>query len=180
MTIILLACGPCVVIVNCWDMLCTLGRAPRTKETLPDFREWCRVTRHPRVFRRLTSCQQTPGKWDVTYGSDYYNTFSPVAKIASVRLLLFMVAMQYWPLYQLDIKNAFLHSDLTLEVYMEQPPEFVATGEFRLVCRLRHSLYGLKQFPQAWFSLFSSVVQKFGMTRSTTNHLVFYHHISSE
>ena len=40
--IILLACGPCVVIVNCWDKFYTLGRAPRTKETLPDFHEWCR------------------------------------------------------------------------------------------------------------------------------------------
>ena len=57
-TIILLACGPCVVIVNYWDRFCTLGRAPRTKETLPDFREWCWVTRHPRVFRGMTSCQR--------------------------------------------------------------------------------------------------------------------------
>ena len=60
-TIILLACGPCVVIVNCWDMFCTLGRSPRTKETLPDFHEWCQVTRHPRVFLGLTGCQRTPG-----------------------------------------------------------------------------------------------------------------------
>ena len=59
--IILLACGPCVVILKCLGQVCTLGRAPRTKETLPDFREWCRVTRHSRVFRRLTGCQRTPG-----------------------------------------------------------------------------------------------------------------------
>ena len=58
MAIILLACGPCVVIVNCWDRFCTLGRALRTKETLSDFREWYRVTRHPRVFRGLMGCQQ--------------------------------------------------------------------------------------------------------------------------
>ena len=45
---------------------CTLGRAPRTNETLPDFHEWCRVTRHPRIFLGLTGCQQTPGKWGVT------------------------------------------------------------------------------------------------------------------
>ena len=44
LAIILLAFGPCVVIVNCWDKFRTLDRAPRTKETLPDFREWCRVT----------------------------------------------------------------------------------------------------------------------------------------
>ena len=45
---------------------CTLGRAPRTKETLPDFHEWCHITRHPRIFRGLTGCQRTPGKWGVT------------------------------------------------------------------------------------------------------------------
>ncbi|RVW49109.1 Retrovirus-related Pol polyprotein from transposon RE1 [Vitis vinifera] len=112
------------------------------------------------------------------YGSDYGDTFSPVAKIASVRLLLSMAAMCSWPLYQLDIKNAFLHGDLAEEVYMEQPPGFVAQGESGLVCRLRHSLYGLKQSPRAWFSRFSSVVQEFGMLRSTADHSVFYHHNS--
>ena len=58
--IILLACGPCVVIVNLLGQVCTLGRAPRTKETLPDFHERCRVTRHSLVFRELTGCQRTP------------------------------------------------------------------------------------------------------------------------
>ena len=58
--IILLSYGPCVVIVNLLGQVCTLGRAPRTKETLPDFHEWCRVTRHPRIFRGLTGCQRTP------------------------------------------------------------------------------------------------------------------------
>ena len=49
---------------------CILGRAPRTNETLPDFREWCQVTRRPRVFRRLTGCQRTPRFWDVTSALD--------------------------------------------------------------------------------------------------------------
>ncbi|RVW17871.1 Retrovirus-related Pol polyprotein from transposon RE1 [Vitis vinifera] len=91
----------------------------------------------------------------------------PDGQIASVRLLLSMAAMCSWPLYQLDIKNAFLHGDLAEEVYMEQPPGFVAQGESGLVCRLRRSLYGLKQSPRAWFSRFSSVVQEFGMLRSS-------------
>nr|CAN75244.1 hypothetical protein VITISV_014212 [Vitis vinifera] len=108
------------------------------------------------------------------YGSDYGDTFSLVAKIASVRLLLSMAAMRSWPLYQLDIKNAFLHGDLAEEVYMEQPPGFVAQGEYGLVCRLRRSLYGLKQSPRAWFSCFSSVVQEFGMFRSTSDHSCIY------
>ena len=64
--IILLAYGPYVVIVNLLGQVCTLGRAPRTKEALPDFREWCRVTRHPRLFHGLTGCQQTPRFWGIT------------------------------------------------------------------------------------------------------------------
>ena len=84
-----------------------------------------------------------------TYGSDYYDTFSPVAKMASIRILFSMAAMRSWPLYQLDIKNAFLHGDLAEEVYMEQPLGFVTQGEFSLVCRLHRSLYGLKQSPRA-------------------------------
>ena len=62
---------------------------------------------------------------------------------------------------------------------MEQPPDFVALGESGLVCRLHRSLYGLKQSPRAWFGRFSSVVQEFGMLRSTTDHSGFYHHNSS-
>ena len=81
------------------------------------------------------------------YSSNCYDTFSPVAKIASVRLLLSMTTMHSWPLFQLDIKNVFLHGDLVKEVYMEQPPVFIAQGESSLVCELRRSLYGLKQSP---------------------------------
>ena len=102
-----------------------------------------------------------------------------MAKIASVRLLLSMAAMRSWLLFQLDIKNVFLHGDLAEEVYMEQPPAFVAQGESGLVCKLRRSLYGMKQSPRAWFSRFSSVVQEFDMIRSATDHSVFYHHSST-
>ena len=113
------------------------------------------------------------------YDSDYYDTFSFVAKMTFVCLLLSVVAMSSWPLYQLDIKNAFFYGDLAEEVYIEQLPGFIAQGESGLVCRLRRSLYGLKQSPRAWFGRFSFVVQEFGMTRSTSGHSVFYHHTSS-
>ena len=100
-----------------------------------------------------------------------------MAKIEFVRLFLSMVVVRHWPLYQLDIKNAFLHGDLEEEVYMEQPPGFVAQGESSsLVCRLRRSLYGLKQSPRAWFGKFNTVIQEFGMTHSGADHSVFYRH----
>jgi hypothetical protein len=85
-----------------------------------------------------------------------------------------IAATNDWPLHQLDIKNAFLHGDLKEEVDMEQPPGFVAQGESSKVCRLRKSLYGLKQSPRAWFGRFSEVIQEFGMKKSKCDHSVFY------
>lgn len=115
------------------------------------------------------------------FGLDYSDTFSPVAKMASVRLFLSMAAMRHWPLYQLDIKNAFLHGDLEEEVYLEQPPGFVAQRECRgYVCRLHKALYGLKQSPRAWFGRFSNVVQQYGMIRSEADHSVFYKRSSNK
>ena len=54
------------------------GRAPYTKETLPDFCEKCRVTRHSRVFRRLTGSQRTPGFWGVTLDLSPYKDDEPI------------------------------------------------------------------------------------------------------
>jgi len=97
-----------------------------------------------------------------------------MAKMTSVCLFIAMAALQRWPLYQLDVKNAFLNGDLQEEIYLEQPPGFIAQGEsFGLVCRFRKSLYGLKQSPRAWFGKFSSVVKEFGMTPSETDHQFF-------
>jgi len=77
-----------------------------------------------------------------------------------VCLFLVMAALQQWPLYQLDVKNAFLNRDLQEEIFMEQPLIFVAREEsFGLVSHLHNSLYGLKQSPRALFGKFSSVVQ---------------------
>ena len=71
-----------------------------------------------------------------TYGVDYSDTFSPVAKLTSIRLLISLAVTHDWDLYQLDFKNAFLQGDLVEEVYIEQPPEFVAQGEIGRVCHL--------------------------------------------
>jgi hypothetical protein len=109
-----------------------------------------------------------------TYGVDYSETFSPVAKLASIRVFISLAATYDWPLHQLDVKNAFLHGELLEEVYMEQPPGFVAQGERGKVCKLRKALYGLKQSPRAWFGRFSSVVTKFGLRRSSYDHSVFF------
>ena len=90
-----------------------------------------------------------------TYGVDYSDAFSPIAKLTSIWLFISLAATYCWDLHQLDIKNVFLHGDLVEEVYMEQPSEFVTQGEIGRVCYLRKSLYGLKQSPHAWFDKFN-------------------------
>ena len=93
--------------------------------------------------------------------------------MTSVHLFISLVA-HGWNLHQLDIKNVFLHGDLLEEVYMEQPPGFVAQGEIGRVCHLYKSLYGLKQSPCTWFGKFNQVIEKFGMQKSKSDHSVFY------
>ena len=81
--LILIVYGPCVVIVNLLGQVCTLGRASCTKEILPNFREWCWVTRHSRVFHGLTGCQRTPGFWGVTVSDQerLYCVSCPAGKV---------------------------------------------------------------------------------------------------
>ena len=70
-----------------------------------------------------------------------------------IRILLYVDVNLSWPLFQLDVKNAFLYGDLQVEMYMEQPPGYVAQGENK-VCRLKKTIYGLKQSPRVWFEKF--------------------------
>lgn len=88
-----------------------------------------------------------PKGFNQTAGVDYDETFSPVAKLNSIRILISLAATMEWELHQLDVKNAFLHRDLQEEIYMMQPLGFVAKGESLKVCKLIKSIYGLKQSP---------------------------------
>ena len=82
------------------------------------------------------------------YGIDYEETFAPVARLSSVHTLIAVSASKHWPLFQMDVKNAFLNGELTKEVYMQLPPRFShPLGFSHKVCRLRRALYGLKQVP---------------------------------
>ena len=79
-----------------------------------------------------------------TYGIDYSETFSPIANFGTIRVLFSIAGNKDWPLHQFDVKNAFLHGEISEEVYMEAPPGFsknFSTGEG---CRLQKALYGLK------------------------------------
>lgn len=111
-----------------------------------------------------------------TFGVDYQETFAPVAKLNTIRVLLSLAANLDWKLQQLDVKNAFLNGDLEEEVYMDLPPGFDIDKYDGKVCKLKKSLYGLKQSPRAWFGRFSKAVCKQGYTQAQTDHTMFYRH----
>jgi hypothetical protein len=112
-----------------------------------------------------------------TYGIDYDETFTPVAKMGTVRTLISCNANFGWPLHQLDVKNAFLHGDLQEEVYMEIPPGLSKPETVGKVCRLKKSLYGLKQSPCAWFDRFRCALCSMGFKQCNGDHTMFYRHL---
>ncbi|RVW18267.1 Retrovirus-related Pol polyprotein from transposon RE1 [Vitis vinifera] len=111
-----------------------------------------------------------------SYGIDYQETFAPIAKLNTVRVLLSLAANLDWSLHQLDVKNAFLNGDLEEEVYMDIHAGLETTSNFNKVCRLRKSLYGLKQSPRAWFERFTKVVKGYGFVQCQSDHTLFVKH----
>jgi ATP-binding cassette subfamily B (MDR/TAP) protein 1 len=108
------------------------------------------------------------------YGLDYQDTYSPVVKPNSLRTVLALVAAKNLELIQLDIKTSFLYGELKEELYLEQPEGFVVPGRENDVCRLQKSLYGLKQAPRAWNNKFNEFLVKFGLSRCSSDHCVYY------
>ena len=107
-------------------------------------------------------------------GIDYHETFSPVIKVTTIRLLLGLAISQGWHIRQLDISNAFLHGDLHEIIYMDQPLGFHNIQFSHHVCQLQKSLYGLKQAPREWFHKLIGQLLKMGFQDSKTDTSLYY------
>jgi histone deacetylase 1/2 len=109
------------------------------------------------------------------YSSYYEDTFSPVVKTTTIRVVLSIAVFRGWTLRQLDVHNAFLHGLLEEEVYMKQPPGYEDSTRRDYVCKLDKALYGLKQAPRDWFSRLSNKLCDLGFKSSKVDTSLFYY-----
>ena len=103
------------------------------------------------------------------FGLDYEETFSPVVRFESVRCVVALGAQHKLQLHQMDVSTAFLHGELNEEVYMKQPEGFIEQGNEQLVCRLKRSIYGLKQSPRCWNHALDSRLKEMGFKQTSSD-----------
>lgn len=104
---------------------------------------------------------------------DYFDTYAPVSRIASIRILFALASIYNLIIHQMDVKTAFLNGDLDEEIYMEQPEGCVVPGKENKVCKLVKSLYGLKQAPKQWHDKFDSVLIANGFTVNDADRCIY-------
>jgi hypothetical protein len=107
------------------------------------------------------------------HGVDYDETFSPVAMIKSIRILLAIAAYYDYEIWQMDVKTAFLNGSLLEDVYMTQPEGFCIPGEAKKICKLQRSIYGLKQASRSWNLRFDETVKQFGFIKNEDEPCVY-------
>ena len=109
------------------------------------------------------------------YGVDYYETYAPVARLASFRILLAIAARNGWPVHSFDFDSAYLNSKFEEDevIYVEQPPGYETKDRKGWVWRLWKALYGLKQGARNWYKSLCKALEELGFTRIEADHSVF-------
>ena len=106
-------------------------------------------------------------------GVDYDETFSPVAMLKSIQILLAVAANLDYEIWQMDVKTAFLNGNLEEEIYMQQPRGFIVKGQEEMVCKLQRSIYGLKQASRSWNIRFDQAIESYGFEKSPDEPCVY-------
>ncbi|GJT19192.1 retrotransposon protein, putative, ty1-copia subclass [Tanacetum coccineum] len=107
------------------------------------------------------------------YGVDYEETFSPIADIRAIRILISIAAYYDYEIWQMDVKTAFLNGYLDEDIYMVQPEGFIDPNHPRKVCKLKRSIYGLKQASRSWNKRFDEEIKRFGFAQNLDEPCVY-------
>lgn len=110
---------------------------------------------------------------------DFGETYSPVIKPSSIRIVLTVAVTRNWIIKQLDVSNAFLHEKLQEIVFMSQPEGYVDHLRPHHVCQLSKAIYGLKQAPRAWYERFRSVIIQWNFVQSKSDLSLFIYHANA-
>nr|AAM94928.1 putative polyprotein [Oryza sativa Japonica Group] len=113
-------------------------------------------------------------------GEDFFDTYSPVARLTTIRVLLALAASHGLLVHQMDVKTAFLNGELEEEIYMDQPDGYVLEGQEGMVCKLLKSLYGLKQAPKQWHEKFDTTLTSAGFVVNEADKCVYYRYGGGE
>ncbi|KAJ9537718.1 hypothetical protein OSB04_030451 [Centaurea solstitialis] len=142
---------------------------------LTDLPQHCKAVGRKWVFKKKTDMDGNVHTFKArlvakgftqTHGIDYDETFSPVAMLKSIRILMAISAYFNYEIWQMDVKTAFLNGKLTEDVYMEQPEGFKEPKNPNKVCKLLKSIYGLKQASRSWNLHFDERIKEFGFAKS--------------
>ncbi|KAL9252624.1 Retrovirus-related Pol polyprotein from transposon TNT 1-94-like protein [Drosera capensis] len=107
-------------------------------------------------------------------GIDFKDTFSPVLSKDSLRIIMILVAHFDLELHQMDVKTTFLNGDIEEKIYMQQSENFVSGDPKKMVCKLKKSIYGLKQASRQWYHQFHNVITFFGFEPNIANHCIYH------
>ena len=107
-------------------------------------------------------------------GEDFFDTYSPVARLTTIRALISLAASYGLIIHQMDVKTAFLNGELDEEIYMDQPDGFVVKDQESKVCKLLMPLYGLKQVPKRWHEKFDRTLTSAGFIINESDRCVYY------
>ncbi|GJU77311.1 zinc finger, CCHC-type containing protein [Tanacetum coccineum] len=142
-----------------------------TRDEVSDQHSYCfNVEDDPKTFDEAMKSQDG---FKQKSGIDYFDTYAPVARISTIRLLIAMASIYNLIIHQMDVKTAFLNGDLDEEVYMNQPQGFIMPGNKNKVCKLIKTLYRLKQAPKKWHQKFDEVVLSNGYLLNQADKCVY-------
>lgn len=111
-----------------------------------------------------------------TIGVDFSETFNPVIKPSTVRVVLSLVVSYNWDVRQIDVNNAFLSGVLHEDIYMLQPEGFIDQSNLDYICKVQKSLYGFRQVPRVWYDHLHLILCNWGFTNSKADSLLFFLH----